>query len=61
MDKKIVRTLKLPDSEDEYQINAVKFDGKTPQEFKESVTTDDVQAGQNVWIFDCGTSTVNID
>ena len=61
MKTKIVKTLKFEtDQNTEYQINAVKLQGKTADELLSSVTTDSISPGADVWIFDCGTSTTVI-
>ena len=59
MDTKVIKTLKFS-SEEQYQINAVKLEGYSAQELRESVTTDDIQVGDELWIFECGSATKNI-
>ena len=93
MATKIVKTLRYPNDEHDYNINAVALGGKLPEEFKTiqtpksspatngvaaafidsisqdangvitatkkeiSVTTDNIQPGTEVWLFDCGSAT----
>lgn len=59
---KIIKTLKLDsNANEEYQVNAVKLEGKSVTDIKNSVTTDNLQAGSETWIFDCGTATINVE
>lgn len=60
MDTKTIKTIKLTDNS-EVTINAVKLEGLTADELKKSVTTDDIQSGDIVWVFNCGSSTEVID
>ena len=60
METKIVKTLKFFDDESNIQINAVMLEGLSAQALRESVSTNDLQAGNACWLFNCGTSTTNI-
>ena len=62
MENKIVKDLRFgQDPNNNYQINAVRLEGQTAEEIRDSVTTDNLNPGTAVWIFDCGTSKTNIN
>ena len=53
----VVRYISIPSAETCVSIDAVQFGGKTPDEFKSSISVDDLQQGVDTWVLSCGTST----